>query len=224
MKVVKFRHPYQHHSKYGGYLSGSVAPDLFTTHIGRLVIPDQFSASLYIDNVSQGTYTFTSEDINTMHKKFFMLGAVTNNADWDFAAMYFRSANFNTSDTNTIYNSLAAKWGQGTKPVNQILITVTTNPWTKSAGVYTPAFVIVNTPVGVTPAPASEWDYQWYYRFDARGDNLDVQTPFSTKYQLTSADFPADYAAQQMEMKVTIRPKDTNGNIWRWFDGNMAPY
>ncbi|HTH83259.1 MAG TPA: hypothetical protein VL490_10010 [Mucilaginibacter sp.] len=208
-----------------GVLAGSTAPDFFTTHIGRLVIQDQKSATLYIDGVSQGTYNFNSADVNTMFKRHFMLGAITNNADWDFAAMYFKKGNFNSTDATSIYNALATKWGQGTQPTNQILITVDQQtPFTKSGGVYTPAMKIVNVPAGVTLADPSKWDYQWYYRFDARNDNLDVQTPFSTKYQVTSADFPAGYASQGMEIKVLIRPKDINGKSWRWFDGMMSTY
>jgi hypothetical protein len=204
-----------------GYLPGSVAPTLFATHIGRLVIQSQSSASFYIDNVSQGTYPFTPSDINTMFKRHFMVGAITNNANWDFAAMYFKIGNFSSTDTITVYNSLANKWQQGSIP-NQILLNNIS--WTKKNNIYTPSATIVNTPAGIKIADPSKWDYQWYWRNN--NDNLDIQTPLSTKYQLTVADFPAGYtsAAGGFALKVTIRPKDVNGNTWRYFDGIFANY
>jgi hypothetical protein len=204
-----------------GILASSTAPSLWTTHIGRLVINDQFSATLYVDNVLQGTYTFTSGDQNTMHKLHFAMGSVTNNADWDLAAEYFKVGTFNSTDASAIYTSLSTKWGQGTQP-NQILLTNLT--WTKTSGTYTPSATVVNTPSGVTVASPSAWDYQWYWRNN--NDNLDVQTPLSTKYQLTTADFPPGYASAPggFAIKVTMRPKDTNGNAWRWMDGTFANY
>jgi hypothetical protein len=204
----------------GGILPNSKAPTLFQTHIGRLVINSQTSATLYIDNVSQGTMIL-KEDANRMFKDGFSVGAVTNNPDWDFAAMYFKKGAFSSAEVTAVYNSLAAKWGQGTYP-NQILLTKIA--WTKKNGVYTPSAIIIKTPAGVKVADPSKWDYQWYWRNNR--DNLDIQTPLSTKYKLTAADFPPGYAKTpgNFALKVTIRPKDTNGNSWRYFDGTFDNY
>jgi hypothetical protein len=156
-----------------------------------------------------------------MFKKHFMVGTITNNANWDFAAMYFKVGNFNNTDATTVYNSLANKWQQGSIP-NQILLNNIS--WTKKNNVYTPSATTVNTPAGIKVADPSKWDYQWYWRNN--NDNLDIQTPLSTKYQLTVADFPTGYTSAPggFALKVTIRPKDTNGNAWRYFDGTFANY
>jgi hypothetical protein len=204
-----------------GFLPTSTAPSLLKTHIGRLVISSQSSASLYIDNALQGTLSLQGNDLNNMTKTLFNVGAVSNQPDWDFAAMYFKKGTFSDNDATTIYNSLATKWKVNTYP-DQILLSNLT--WSKSNGTYTPNATIINTPDGAVVADPSKWDYQWYWRNN--NDNLDIQTPFSTKYQITAADFPAGYtsASGGFSIKVVIRPKDTNGKAWRWFDGTFANY
>ncbi|MES2426046.1 MAG: hypothetical protein V4560_03700 [Bacteroidota bacterium] len=204
---------------YGG-LSNSTYLSFYTTHIVRVVVKSQSQAELFIDNVSQGALDLQYPDLNNMAKVMFSVGVITNNADWDFAAEYFKVGNFSSAQINDIYNSLADKWKAGTSPVNQILISDIT--WTKSGGTITPSATII--PTNVNAADASKWDYQWYWRKNS--DNFAVQIPLSNKYQLTTADFPVGYAtlAGGFALKCCIRPKDASGKVWRWFDGTFANY
>ncbi|MES2426945.1 MAG: hypothetical protein V4560_08215 [Bacteroidota bacterium] len=203
-----------------GILSKSTYLSFYTTHIVRVVVKSQSQAELFVDNVSQGLLDLQYPDLNNMAKLSFSVGVVTNNADWDFAAQYFKAGTFSDTRINDIYKSLTDKWEAGTMPVNQILISEIT--WTKSGNTVTPAATII--PTKVKADDPSKWDYQWYWRKNA--DNFAVQTPLSNKYQLTTADFPEGYATMPggFALKCCIRPKDLNGNSWRWFDSTFINF
>jgi hypothetical protein len=190
-----------------GVVPNSTLPSLYVTHIGRLVINSQSSASWYLDGVFVGTVQLQTPDLNNMGKLYFNVGVITHQSDWDFGGMYFKKGTFSTTDATTVYNSLAAKWGVGTKP-NQILLSNITS--TLANGIYTPTATVVNTPAGITVANPSKWDYQWYQD----DGSLNNQKLISTAYQL-----PASLVTAGWKVKVLIRPKDANGNVWRFFEG-----
>jgi len=203
-----------------GQIPGAKWPATFETHIGRLVVLNSNTGSLYFDNVYQGQVSISGANYS---QSFFNVGVITNNMDLDFMAMYFKKGKLPDSDATAIYTSLASKWAVGSIP-NQILIN--NLGWTKTSGkspVYTPQATVVNVPNGVKVADPSKWDYQWIWW--QQSTYLGVQTIFSTKYQITLADLPAGYAnIQGLNIKLRIRPKDTNGNSWRWFESNGQPY
>jgi hypothetical protein len=190
-----------------GVVPNSTFPSLYVTHIGRLVINSQSSASWYLDGTFVGTVQLQAPDLNNMGKLYFNVGVVTHQSDWDFAAMYFKKSILSDADYATWYGSVSAKWGVGTIP-NQILLS--NIAYSKGTSVYTPTAAVINTPKGVTVADPSKWDYQWY----TDDGSLNNQKLISTAYQL-----PVSLVGAGLKVKVLIRPKDTNGNVWRYFEG-----
>jgi hypothetical protein len=210
----------------GGFLPNSTAPALYQTHIIRQIF-DGKNSIVYVDNVLQGSYAVTAADIASNGLTMFGIDVTTNNADWDFAAMYFKAGN--VSDPNGTYKALATKWGVGSY-ANEILLTNISV--TKSGSTYTPTATIFYTPTGVKAADPAKFDYQWYYYYQHASTPdvpspgfLDYQVPFSTKYQVTAADLPAGIAGiSGLQLKIVIRPKDTNGNIGTWMESVGYPF
>jgi hypothetical protein len=196
-----------------GEVVGSIFPEVYKTHISRIKYTDTY-ADLWIDNVYQGRVTYQNEEIPSYTKGDEVIGVVSNNAVWDFAAQYYKSGNFNDADATTIYNSLATKWNVGVLP-NQILLS--NMGWSHDGTKFIPAATVSNLPVGMTTAAMSTWDYQWCQDDGTLNEN--TQKIWSTSYQPLLTDFNS---ANGNRVKVKMRPKNTLGASWRYFDG--GPY
>lgn len=190
-----------------GVVPNSTFPSLYVTHLGRLVINSQSIASWWLDGKFIGSVKLAAPDLNNMGKLYFNVGVETHQSDWDFAAMYFKKSVLSDADYVTWYASVSAKWGVGSTPNQILLLNII---YSKGTTVYTPSATVINTPTGVTVADPSKWDYQWY----TDDGSLNNQKLISTAYQL-----PVSLVGKGLKVKVLIRPKDTNGNAWRFFEG-----
>lgn len=201
-----------------GEVTGSVLPPNYSVAIERVVLNSNNTAEYWQNGVKVGTISTNGIISYNLIKTYHAIGVFTNSMDFDWAASYFKAGTFTSDQVTAIWTSLMAKWGAGSLPTNQILLS--NIMWTNVNGTYTPSATITNTPAGVTVADPSKWDYEWYWCQD-----LSAQTLFSTKQIITTADFPAGYASMpSFIIKFRVRPKDTNGNTWRYFSGTFGDY
>jgi hypothetical protein len=195
-----------------GFVPNSVMPEIYKTHIERLVVKDQTQADYWIDGVYVGTVKFQAPDLNGYVKTDEVIGVVSNNAVWDFAAQYYKIGNLDNATAAKTFTSLSTKWNTGVLP-DQILLS--NIGFSKTGSVYTPSAKVINVPAGVAVADPSQWDYKWYQD----DGTLGKQVLWSTDYQPSVSSFDPSKGTR---IKVTIKPKDTNGKGWRYLEGTYA--
>jgi hypothetical protein len=192
-----------------GFVPNSIMPEIYKTHIERLVVKDQTQADYWIDGAYVGTIKFQYPDLNGYTKTDEVIGVVSNNAVWDFAAQYYKIGNITDDVAAKIFSSLATKWKTGILP-NQILLS--NIAFTKNGDKYTPTAKVIKVPDGASVDDPSNWDYKWYQD----DGSLGKQVLWSTEYEPLTSSFNPNLGSK---IKVTIRPRDTNGKVWRYFEG-----
>lgn len=209
-------------------ITGSTIAPSYEIIIERLIV-NPMDASYYVNGSLVGIITDlssggqnTSQSIaDNTTRSVHSIAPYTNAMDFDFGALYFKSGSISSGSAATIYSSLASKWGVGTTPTNQILLNQIR--WVASGSSYVPEATVSYTPPGVTVADPSTWDYQWYWK-DLQ-TNYNTQTLFSTNRIVNVGDFPADDGSHtDVCIKFRVRPKDTNGNSWRYISGLFELY
>jgi len=184
-------------------------PEIYKTHIERLVVKDQTQADYWIDGLYVGTVKFEEPDLDNYVKTDEMIGVVSNNAVWDFAAQYYKIGNINDDDAKKIFASLANKWQTGVLP-NQILLSDIS--FTQDSTKFTPTAKVINIPKGVKVDSPENWDYKWYQD----DGTLGKQVLWSREYQPSIRSFNPSLGSK---IKVTIMPRDVDGKCWRYFEG-----